>query len=187
MMSYADYLIIISPPDAVMKEIGRYKRASVNVIGHYEGMHSRAHISITHQTRCKPFLVQPAVIIMEKKLSTIAPVELCIKGFNFFNHGKTAKTIYAEIELTPETQKWFKLLKIQLGIKVKNFVPHITVAKNIPVTAFNKLWPKFANRSFNEVFTVNSLTILQRETYSEHPEWKVYKELFFANRLAQAF
>ena len=187
MTSYADYLIIIAPPDHIIEEISRFKRASVRVIGHFEGMHRRAHISITHQTRCKPYLIQPAVVIMQKKLSTMPPVVLNIKGFNFFSHGQTAKTIYAEIELTETTEKWFKLLLIQLGLKVKNFVPHITVAKNIPVTAFDKLWPNFVNRHYTQAFTVGSLRILHRETYVEYCEWRVYQEVFFQNRLAQAF
>jgi hypothetical protein len=187
MMSYADYLIIISPPDNIIKAVEKYKRASVKLIGHYESMYSTAHISITHQHRCKPFLIEPAVIIMEKKLGTMPPIELNIKGFNFFSHGQHTKTIYAEIELTETTEKWFKLLKIQLGIKVAGFVPHITIAKNIPVTAFNKLWPNFVNHSYSKSFTANHLTILHRETYVEYSEWRVYKEIFFQNRLQQAF
>jgi len=79
------------------------------------------------------------------------------------------------------------LLKIQMGIKIKNFVPHIPVAKNIPFGSFNKLWPNFADRQLSERFSVNSLTILHRETYVEYCEWRVYKELFFANKLTEMF
>ncbi len=187
MMPYADYLMIISPPEHILKEISRYKQASVNVIGHFEGMHSAAQITITHQTRCKPFLAQPAILKMENRLNTMPQIELRISGFNFFNHGQTAKTIYAVVEKTSQTDNWFKLLKNQMGIKIKNFVPHITIATNIPVTSFNKLWPNFENRLWCETFTVNSLTILHRATYVEYCEWRMYKELFFANRLKEMF
>jgi len=187
MLSYSDYLMIISPPDNLKKEIGRYKRASVNVIGHFEGMHSTAHITITRQTRCKPFLAHPAILQMEKRLSTIPPIELSLKGFNFFNHGQTAKTIYAVVERTARTDNWFKLLRIQMGIKVKSFVPHITIARNIPITSFDKLWPNFENRAFNETFTARSLTVLHKDTFAEYCEWRVYKEVFFANRLKEMF
>ena len=187
MMSYADYLMIISPPDAIKKDISRYKRASVNVIGHFEGMHSSAHISITHQTRCKPFLVQPAIERMAVRLNTVSPIELHICGFNYFKHGHSAYTIYAAIESNLHTDNWFKLLRRQMGIKVKNFVPHITIARNIPVTAFNKLWPNFVNRTITETFTAGSLTILQRDTYVEYCEYRVYKELFFGSCLKEIF
>jgi 2'-5' RNA ligase len=76
---------------------------------------------------------------------------------------------------------------MQMGIKVKNFVPHITIARNIPVTAFNKLWPNFENRTWCETFTADSLTILHRDTFVEYCEWRIYKELFFANRLKEIF
>jgi 2'-5' RNA ligase len=184
MQSYTDYLMIISPPDDIKKEISRYKRASVNLIGHFEGMHSTAHITITHQTRCKPFFAQPLILQMEKRLNTIPPIDIQINGFDFFNHGQTAKTIYAKIDSTTHTDQWFKLLKSEMGIKVKNFVPHITIARNIPVTAFNKLWPNFENRVFSQTFKVDGLTILQRDTFVEYCEWKLYRELFFANKLA---
>ena len=116
MLGYSDYLMIISPPDDLKKEINRYKRASVNLIGHFESMHSTAHITITYQTRCKPYLIQPSVLMMEKRLSSVPPVELQINGFDFFNHGKSAKTIYAVVEINIKTDNWFKLLKMEMGI-----------------------------------------------------------------------
>jgi 2'-5' RNA ligase len=187
MQFYTDYLMVISLPDHINKEITRYKRASVNHIGHFEGMHSTAHITVTHQTRCKPFFVQPAIARMEIRLNAINPIELQINGFNFFSHGNMAKTIYAEIEMTSHTETWFKLLTREMGIKVKNYVPHITIAKNIPETAFNRLWPNFESRKLSASFKANGLTILHRETYVEYCEWRVYRELFFANRLGYMF
>lgn len=187
MEAYADYLIVIAPPEHIIKEISRYKRASVNMVGHFESMHRTAQIIITHQTRCKPFLLKPAIELMAKRLSTMPAIELQINGFNYFNHGQTSKTIYAVIERTARTDNWFKLLEKQIGIKVKNFVPQIAIAKNIPLNCFNKLWPSFENTLFSETFKIDSLTVLHRETYVEYCEWRVYKELFFANRLKQMF
>jgi len=186
MTPYTDYLMVISPPENIIKEVERYKRASVNLIGHFEGMHRTAQVIITHQTRCKPFLVQPAITAMATRLGNMPPVELRVNGFAFFTKGH-AKTICAVIESTVKTDNWFKLLNNQMGIKVKNFVPHIIIASNIPVTSFNKLWPNFENREWSETFTVNSLTILHRDTFVEYCEWKVYRELFFANKLKEMF
>ncbi len=183
MMSYTDYLMIISLPDLLIKEISRYKRASVNVIGHFEGMHSRAYITVTHQVRCKPFLAQPAIIRMGQRLSTMPPVELHVNGFDYFSGSETTKTIYAKVERTERTGNWFKLLTMQMGIKVNDFVPHIAIARNMPVTAFNKLWPNFENKEFKHTFIVNNLTVLQRDTYAGYYEWKIYKELHFGNKL----
>ena len=183
MNAYADYLMIISLPVELVKEISRYKRASVNAIGHFEGMHSRAYIPVTHQVRCKPFLAQPAIIRMGQRLSTMPPVELYLNGFAYFSDGRSVRTIYAKIEMTDRAENWFKLLTMQMGIKLPNFVPHITIARNIPVTAFNKLWPNFENRDFQHRLIVNSLTVLHRDTFAEHPEWKIFRELHFGNKL----
>ncbi len=183
MMPYADYLLIISLPADIGKEIVRYKRASVNAIGHFEGMNSRPYITVTHQLRCKPFLAQPALAKMGKRLSTMPPIELQINGFGSFNHCNISHTIYAVIEPAQRTQNWFKLLAMQMGIKLPDFVPHITIAKNIPITAFNKLWPNFENREFNHRFMVENITILHKDTYVDNSEWKIYKEPRFGNKL----
>ncbi|CAN5524744.1 hypothetical protein BH09BAC6_BH09BAC6_28920 [soil metagenome] len=184
MLHYTDYLITISPPDDIIKMVTKYKRASVNVIGHFEGMYTTPQIIVTHQKRCKPSLVQPVIIQWQQKLKTMPTVTLRISGFGFFENGPLVKTIYAKIETTPHTLNWFKLLMQQLGIKLKNFVPHIPVAGNIPVTAFDKLWPHLAADGYSYSFKVNSLTILHKETFAEHNEWRVYRELFFENKLA---
>lgn len=187
MQAYVDYLMIITPPENVINEISRYKRASVNLIGHFEGMHSRANIAITRQSRCKPFLAQPAIAKMQQRISTMPPIELELNGFGFTSQTASAITIHAKLKQTTQTQNWFKLLTRQMDIKIKNFVPQIPIAQNIPATAFKKLWPNFEHRILYETFTVNSLTILHRETYAEYCEWRLYKELFFANRLNSAF
>lgn len=183
MESYKDYLMIISPPDDVIKQISKYKRASANKIGLFKGMHSIAHISITHQERCKPFMAEPFILNMEKRLLSMQPVELQITGFNFFKHGEVGFTIYAVVNAAPPNHNWFKLLRRQMGIKVVNFVPHITVLKNISPSLFKRLWPYFENSKYETSFKANSLTILHRETFAEHVEWRPYKELFFGNRL----
>jgi 2'-5' RNA ligase len=183
MTSYTDYLMILSPPEDIKKQVSKYKLASANVIGRFKGLHSIAHITITCQLRCKPFIAETVIKLMEQKLQGMHPVELHIKGFSFFKHGQTGMTIYAVVEPNQLNINWFKLLKKEMNIKVRNFVPHITIVKNIPVEDFNKLWPYFEKSNYPETFKVNSLTILHRDTFAEYVEWRVYKELFFGNRL----
>ncbi len=182
MESYKDYLIIISPPAEVIKQISKYKRAAANKIGNFKGMHATAHISITQQERCKPFMADPFMTRMEQRLLTMQPAELHIKNFKFFKHGAVGFTIYAEVSVPPPNQNWFKLLRRQMGFKV-DFTPHITVLKNISPSAFNKLWPYFENSHYEAIFKAASLTVLQRETFADYREWQPYKELYFGNRL----
>lgn len=183
MESYQDYLMIIALPDSVIKQISKYKRASANVIGQFKGMHSTAHISITKQQRCKPFMAQPFILQMERRLMSLQPAQLRISNFSFFKHGETGYTIYAAVNVAAPNHNWFKLLRREMGIKVVNFEPHITVVKNIPPSAFKKLWPYFEKCTYNEVFIAGSLTIFSRNTFGEQKEWRPFKELHFGNRL----
>jgi hypothetical protein len=187
MLAYTDYLMIIVPPENIINEIARFKRASVNVIGHFEGMHSRANILITNQSRCKPFLAKPAIAAMEQKIRSMPAIEFELNGFGFVNNSTRGIDVYVRVKQSAQAEKWFKLLFRQMGIKVKDFVPQISIVRNIPASAFKKLWPNFEHRVLYETFTANSLTILHRETYAEYCEWRVYKELFFANRLENIF
>ena len=84
------------------------------------------------------------------------PVELYINEFDHFSHSHTTKTIYAKIENTSRAENWFKLLTMQMGIKVKDFVPHITIAKNI-LEGIEKEDPQLALSIRNLMFTFEDL------------------------------
>jgi len=187
MTAYADYLMVITPPDNIVKEVLRYKRASVSAIGHFEGMHISPKLVISRQVRCNPLLAQPVISKMADRLSTHPPACLQINGFGFINNSPTTKTIYARIENDEATDSWFKLLSTHLGIRLYNFVPALLIAANIPNTSFDKLWPHFEKRQWRESFTASSLTILHRDTYAEYREWRQYRELFLANRVQEIF
>ena len=186
MQTYADYLFLISLPEHIEYEIGRYKRASVGVIGHYDSMNSRGHISICRQHRCKPFLVTPALERMETRINTMQTINLKICGFDFFNHGKVSYTIYANVETSLKVNNWFKLLFSQMQMKCNNFSAHITIARNIPGPSFKKLWPNFEGRRLDFTITADHVVILQRPTYIEHREWQECKKIYFLNKIGDA-
>ena len=183
MHTYADYLFLISLPEDLEHEIGRYKRASVGVVGHYDSMNSQGHISICRQQRCKPFLVMPALERMETRINTMPDIDLKINGFDFFNHGNVSYTIYAKVETTLKVNNWFKLLFNQMQMKCTHFSPHITIARNIPGSSFRKLWLNFEGRKFDFTITANHMVILQRPTYIEHEEWVECKKIYFLNKI----
>ncbi len=187
MVAYADYLLVITPPADIAKEITRYKQAAVNIIGHFEGMHSTPQLIITYQTRCNPVLAQPVVERIAEKLHSLPVINLRVNGFAFFNNADETKTIYAVIEVCGGPENWFELLQQLLGTGLTGFVPHIAVAKNIPATDFNKLWVSNGDQPLLATFKVGSLSLLQRETYVEYCEWRHYRELFLAGMYHQMF
>lgn len=176
--------MVLSPSAKVKAMVHEHKQYAANVVGDYESMNSIAHISIKHLSRQKTFLTEPAIASLSKKLAIMPPVILTIGDFDYFNHGEEFKTIYARIRSTPSISLWFKELKRHLNFK-EFLVPHITITRNIPVAQFNQLWPHFNAIKWEESFTVNTLTVLHRETFASFAKWEIYTELPFADKSRQ--
>ena len=181
MKGYTDFFLLLSPPAPVKAAVHTYKFQAAKIIGNYEGMHAIAHISLKVLPRQKTFLTEPNILAFRKALCLIPPITLTIDGFDYFNHGEEFKTIYARIASTPQTTRWFKMLKQHLHIK-EFMVPHITIARNIPVADFNKLLPHFKDINYTDTFTVNALTVLQRETFASFAKWEPFTELQFEGK-----
>jgi hypothetical protein len=178
MKGYTDFFMLLSPSDEVKAAVREYKRYAADVIGNYDSADAIAHIIIKKMHRQRSFLTEPGILDFRRRLCLIPPVTLSINGFDYFNHGNDYRTIYARVNQSAETSHWFKILKQHL--KIKEFmVPHITICRNIPVSDFEKLWPHFKTLPFNETFTVNHLTVLQRETFASFATWQPYMELPF--------
>lgn len=182
MKGYMDFFMLLSPSEKVKAVVREHKHYAAAVIGAYESEYSTAHISINMMQRQKTFLTEPGIREFRKRLCLIPPVTLTINGFDHFIHGKDYRTIYARIVNSPETSHWFKMLKHHL--KIKEFsVPHITICRNIPVADFELLWPYFREIEWQETFTVNALTVLQRESFVTFAKWQPYTELPFDGKL----
>ena len=182
MQGYVDMLMILSPPNNIKLLIENYKKEAAALIGDFESMHSIAHISVKDLPRQKPYFTEPAVLSLLKKLKAMPPLELTIDGFDHFNHGDEFRTLYAKIKSTPQITGWFKDLKKHLNVK-EYLVPHITIARNIPVDAYNQLWPHYKAINWVDTFTVQQLTVLHREAFNTFAKWQVYKEIPFESRI----
>jgi len=183
MKNYADFMILLSPSNEMKTKVREHKLYAAEIIGNYESMHSIAHISIKKMHRQKSFLTEPAIRSLTPKLAAIPPITLTIDGFDYFNHGEDFKTIYARVRSCPEIAAWFKTLKKHLNIK-EFMVPHITIARNIPVSDFTQLWPHFKAIKWVESFTVNELIVLQKETFAPFAKWEKFTSLPFCRKPA---
>ena len=181
MKGYADYLIILSPSEDICQQVEKYKQQAADIIGHYDSMHSKAHISIKPMPRRKPYMAEPELAGLKANIKLLPPVTLVIDGFDFFNHGEEYRTVYAKIQSSAFTMQWFKALKKSLNIK-DYLVPHITVARNIHKDDFDKLWPHLRKIKWVQDFEVNKLTILQREALNTFAHWEVLMEIPFEAR-----
>jgi hypothetical protein len=182
MKGYMDFFMLLSPSDRVKAMVREHKHDAAGMIGNFDSEYSTAHISINRMQRQKTFLTEPGIREFSKRLSLIPPDTLSINGFDYFIHGQDYRTIYARIVNSPETAHWFKMLKHHL--KIKEFtVPHITICRNIPVADFEQLWPHFKTMEWQDTFTINALTVLQRESFVSHAKWEAYTELAFEGKM----
>jgi 2'-5' RNA ligase len=185
MKNYADFLMVLSPGEHVNALVKEHKLHAAKIIGEYESVHSKAHISIKTMPRQKAFIVEPNIKLLNRNLCTLPPITLTVDGFDYFNHGEDYKTIYAKLRSNHLNTLWFKTLKKHLGVK-EFMVPHITIARNIPLGAFSELWPHFKAVNWVENFTVNELTVLRREGFAPFANWEVFTTLpFEANHLVE--
>lgn len=183
MKGYTDFFMLLSPSEKVKAAVRDFKIDASDVIGMYDSVGSIAHISLDIMPRQQSFLTNPIISNLRRKLCIIPPINLTINGFDHFNQGNDIRTIYARIDSPPEISQWFKMLKRDLNIR-RFSVPHITICRNIPLADFDKLWPHFKSLEFKETFTVNCLTVLQRESFATTAKWQPYMELPFEGKTA---
>lgn len=176
METYKDYLVILSPPQGIKNKVKKYKELSSKVIGKYESIYSKAHITVQPWPRKRRVWIDQMIPKIERELSLMPPLSLDVKGFNFFQ-GNDAPTIYAELQSTDLTKEWFKKLRKCLDAEPR--IPHITITRTIAADAFKKLWPHFKNKRWNEHFEIHELIIPERETIGHDRNYKVFKRIPF--------
>ena len=169
-------MFIISPPWHIGQQVKQFKQSSARLIGEFDGMHGKAHITVKNLRRQKPFFTEPLFAKIEKQLSLMEPTTLQLNGFATFLPTDFI-TIYAAIKSNPAMEDWF--MRLRKCLNEKKAVPHITIARQVPNNKAKKLWPKFKDRPWNEQFTVNRLTILHRETFGHSKTWEVFKDISF--------
>lgn len=186
-MKYKDFFLIISPPDGVIYQVSRFKRACAKYIGAFDSLYSKAHISFglypeeIQNPPQKTFAMERFINLISEDINLIPPIELKITGFAYFEHGERSRTIYAALEMNEKTKAWFSKIKEILRINGKS-TPHITIAKAISLENFERLWPFFQNLDFTYKFVPGCITVLTRDVDDKPSAYKLYREIPFGRR-----
>jgi hypothetical protein len=181
-ITYSDYLMVIRPPEGVVAVIKKYKKATANVIGNYNGMDNEPHILLTRQYRQMPSSMKQKLDCKKRILSGIKPVTLFVNGFNYVKHSDVTATIYAKIETNNEVSRWFAGIKKIFHDQQKSPLTHIPIAENIPLKKFEAVWPKFTGKRYSESFTPQGITILSKPMIGgKEMPWCLFGELYFKN------
>ncbi|GAB2689551.1 hypothetical protein GCM10027037_10420 [Mucilaginibacter koreensis] len=178
MTGYKDYFLLLSPGERVIDTIRLCKLLTKSYINDFPSAGSKAHISIAHYHRQKPYMIETFIDALEAEIRRIPCINLQIDNFKYFVHPDERMTMYAAIKSTYKVDNW--LLDLRRCLKHNQTVtPHITVAKTIMVDEFYKVWPRFYCEKYEEQFLVDTLHILERETLKPGDKWKLYKSLKF--------
>lgn len=181
MTGYKDYYLLLSPGEEVEQLIAWHKQLAVNIIGKFPGCRTKAHLSIKEYVRQKPYHVNHAFDSLEYKLKRLPSIDFQLDSFNFFVHGAKSLTIYAAIKPIYTTDKWLYQLERELKLNRNEFIPHITVAKQINADSFFKLWPVFNYLRIHSRFHISDLHILKRDTLNTERKWERYKQIKFGS------
>jgi len=179
MSTLKEHMVILNLPKAVKEHIKLYKYGANEFIGTYAGINSIAHISLWHNQKLSREVADTFTTLLQRKINNTTSTNLTINGFNYFAHGNGLMTIYANIQSGYITDNWFNIIRNHLNLNSKNFVPHITVTKTIPVDSFYKLWPKFRLANLQTNFIPTSISVLERDYASANTKWHLRNELYF--------
>lgn len=166
-----DLLLLINIPDNPDSDIIGFKQLTYNEIGYFNAYHSKPHISLGKFNSSKT-LLQREIESFRCLLADSKKFPVSMKGFAFFDHGKT-KTIYVSIENPEPSRNIFH----SLFVKNPQIEPHITIAKSIPNHQFDKAWALFENRAYEKSFICDKVTVLKRSLESDE-KWQKEAEIF---------
>jgi len=178
MATYQDALLAFNTSDGIEKEVFGFKQEIGSIIGNFPSIHSKAHLTVCYIPYKEEYYINTIISFLENRFSDIPPVELNIRGFNYFSQGNNTKTIYAAIESSNSIKMWFNELNKHIKIK-STFTPHVTIARSTDDERHRLLWPKFKNLEFNDSFTPTGITVLVRDSLDTSSTYQFNKFLKF--------
>jgi len=158
------YFFTIIPSSPLQIFVSNLKKQIRNVIGHgFQGELSKAHISLFQYNEHN---TDNILCDTDWLLLALLPLDIYVNGLGAFKHGSN-KTIYLQIEYkTP-------IADLAEALGGKSIMPHITIARNLVATDFDKAWRHLQSISYRNYFHCDSVTVLRRE----HNRWNRYLEL----------
>ncbi len=157
------YFFIISPPDFVKSKVKLLKHKLNDVVSlSNHNLHSIPHISLMSFHTTRP-VNEKFIQAVKDLFSNNHSFKICLKDFDSFNHGTSSNTIYVKIQNSEQITKLYFELNALLGFRIRSFVPHLTIASTIARSNFEKSFTLVKEQGFEEEFTCNQVTILERK------------------------
>jgi len=165
-----EYLLVVSPPDFIKKDVFEYKKLLCDKIGSYCSYRSIAHLTIACflMDKKREKALHNSLQIIAAEQSKIA---FSINGFKAF---KTSGTVYMLINekkafsnLSKNICQKTLIANISSKYKTITTVPHLTIGKQLEerfVTAYHFL----REQSYNQTFIADGILLLRRNNQNKY-------------------
>jgi 2'-5' RNA ligase len=152
------YLVVISPPDHIKKEIANIKK-EMNAIADIKerNVNSIAHITLTEKLTDDISLTDTVSVLTGNQQS----FNVALQGWGYFDHGHSI-TVYLKV-LDPE-----KIIDMAGSLKSSARTPHISLAKKINRDTFERLQPYLNNLNYSARWACTELTVLRKLMSEKH-------------------
>lgn len=181
------YFFVINLPPTLSQSIKQLKLRLNKLIGLSDyNVFATPNITLMSFHTMRP-VNQNFITAVQQLLDRNSNFEIQIDGFAHFEHGNVSNTLYAHVHKTDSLNQLYHDLHQLLGLKVRTFIPHLTIARTIPRHKFDKIASLFKNRSIKDQFNCYQISVLQRTIeYGTASKFSVLKEFDLKHTLKLA-
>jgi 2'-5' RNA ligase len=150
-----ELFFMIAPPKAIVDYVAQLKSFVRDAIGHrIEDDLSSAHISLYKYSNphAEDLLYQ-----VDSKISSFTPFHVYLKDLNVVNEGNLW-TIYLEIVHKAPIRE----LAENIAGQDVDLMPRITIARNLELNDFLKVWRNLKDLSYSQYFRCDHITVLKK-------------------------
>lgn len=166
-----ELFFVITPPRHIISDVAVLKDDVHYLIGHeLEDRYSKANISLFKYSDTETHM-RDLLRFVEGRAAELQPFNVFLKDFGVFYNG-SFRTIYMDIvNKSPIQEVLEKIVR-----EDRDFVPHITIARNLAIHDFLRCWPYLKGlRYSNQHFLCDRITVLARTDR----KWMHYKDIMF--------
>lgn len=165
-----ELFFVITPPRHIASDVSVLKDDVHYLVGHeLEDRYTRANIALFRYSDSHERMAH-MLRFVEARAREMEPFNIFLKDFGVFYNG-SFRTIYLDIVNKSPVQEIFE----KIVREDPNFIPHITIARNLAIDDFLRCWPYLkALRYSNQHFLCDRISVLARADR----KWVQYKEIF---------
>ncbi|MFI5218606.1 MAG: DNA polymerase IV [Bacteroidia bacterium] len=170
-----EYLLLISPPIQIKKEIMEIKKEFHEKHDHVQAIKSKPHNTLINFGFNTVFEKQ-LVYKIDEVVKFHSSFDTRLNGFNHFR----THTIYINVETEAPIVNLVRSLHSTLSLPSSQsffaWKPYVTIAKGLDENKFNKAMPEFEIQSFEASFITDSIILMKRD--SRFAKYEIVKEFY---------